>query len=121
MSEWLRQQFELWIERREARRLCAGCEILKEQLFRANNEKTQLLNQLIELTNPAKPIDTPIEEFKPIKPKMVPWHIRKSMLEAESRAEAKILKDQAPKQEVNDLEAEVMKLADEKLKEADNG
>jgi hypothetical protein len=121
MKEWLKLQFEAWIERREHHRLCETCEVLKEQLFISNTEKAKLLEQLIELTNPAKIEATPVEDYKPIQPKIVPWHIKKQMLEAESRAEAKILRDQKVNTKVDDLEEEVMKLAEEKLVGENNG
>ncbi len=118
MIEWIKLQFEAWIERRIQAKQCLTCEVLKEQLFIINTEKAKLLEQLIELTNPARPVEAIIEEYKPIMPKIVPWHIKKNMLEADARAEAEILRK---KKETEDLEAEVMKLADEKLVGENNG
>jgi hypothetical protein len=116
MIDWLKQQFESWIERRAQRRECLSCNTLRDQLFIANNEKQKLLESLIELTNPKQPELVKQEEFKPIPGKMIPWHLKKQMLEAESRASAKIAKERAAElgEANDDLEDELLKMADGK-------
>ena len=51
-----------------------------------------LLNRLL---NPVRDESAAIAttEFKPILPKYIPWGVKKQMLEAESRAQAKILRE----------------------------
>lgn len=71
--------------------ICKSCETLKQQLEIANFEKEKLLNRLLE-----KPIveEAPVQnELKPIQPRTVPWHVRKQMLENESRESARLLRD----------------------------
>jgi hypothetical protein len=116
MIDWLKQQFESWIERRAQRRECLSCNTLRDQLFIANNEKQKLLDTIVELTNPKQPVVEKQEEFKPIPGKMIPWHLKRQMLEAESRASAKIAKERAAELgEANDnLEDELLKMADDK-------
>lgn len=114
LIEWLKLKFDEWIERREKRRECTSCETLREQLFIANNEKQKLLEQLIEINNPKAAVQEE-KEFEPIQPRIVPWHIKRRMLEAESRKEAELLK--VKKEEISEanqkLEEEVMKLSNE--------
>jgi hypothetical protein len=115
MIDWLKQQFELYIERRQQAKECLSCNTLRDQLFIANNEKQKLLETIVELTHPKPEPTVAMQELKPIA-KTVPWHLKRQMLEAESRASAKIAKEKAAElHEANDsLEDELLKIADGK-------
>lgn len=80
---------------------CKSCETLREQLAHERFEKEQLLKALL----PAKEqVAAPIEEeYKPVKPKYIPWNQRQQLLEAEDRAKARILRNQS----TEDLEKEL--------------
>lgn len=67
---------------------CKSCETLKQQLHIANLEKEQLLNQLLDITKPRVYESVSPKEVDPIKPKVVPWHIRQRLLENASRERA---------------------------------
>lgn len=124
MLIWLKEQFELWLERREEARKCQTCEVLKEQLYIANNEKQKLLDQIIELTNPKELPQAEQQTFEPIKPRIVPWHVRKQLLEAEAREQARLLRDASNpdiQKSNQELEDELLKIAEENDKRINNG
>lgn len=77
--------------RRDSKSYCKSCETLREQLAVTNHEKKILLEQI--LVKPA-PIQQEREAPQPIGPKMVPWHIKRQMLEAEDRALAATIRRQ---------------------------
>lgn len=77
-----------WIDiRRESKNYCRSCETLREQLNMANHEKKVLLERLI---NPPMVVSDapPLEIPSPIIPKIIPWAVKKQMLEQEDRAKA---------------------------------
>lgn len=74
-------------------RHCESCETLRQQLELANYEKQQMLSKLLNKESPA-----PIIESQPIEvsvPKMIPWNVRKQMLEREDREKARSLRNAA--------------------------
>ena len=70
--------------------VCQSCEVLKNQLNISNLEKDKLLRKL--LGTPVEVTSVRDEELKPILPKMVPWNVRKQMLESEDREKAKLMR-----------------------------
>ncbi len=74
---------------------CKSCEMLQLQLDSANYERKQLLNTILELTNPKAEQSAPQIEQKIVQPKSIPWRVRQQMLETESRQAAGILRRQA--------------------------
>ena len=68
---------------------CNSCETLRGQLESVNFEKKILLDRLL---NPSVPVVQEKEEYEPIKPKNIPWIVRKQMLEAEDREKAKLMR-----------------------------
>jgi hypothetical protein len=105
MFGWLRELLEIKYEFRERRTrlttevkkdevICQSCETLKTQLEIANYEKSQLLGKL--LKEPEK--ESERTEAPPMNhvPRVVPWQVRRQMLEREDREKAKLLKN-APK------------------------
>ena len=70
-------------------RICSSCETLKQQLEIANYEKRELLNKLIK----PEPIQVEQPDFSQMRPKAVPWRVRREELEAEDRKRAQLLKE----------------------------
>lgn len=74
-------------------KVCQSCETLKMQLEAANYEKTLLIKALTDKPESETKIDT--SELKPIKPRVIPWHVRRQMLEKDDRAKALSMKNAA--------------------------
>lgn len=108
------QQFRNWLghkldphcehcqDLKDEQRLCLTCEVLKI-------ENARLLDLINKLTD--KPLATPIEEpdysnIKPIAPRHIPWHVKRSELEANDRAKAKSTAEaaNAPKSDITAIE-----------------
>lgn len=88
-------------EELERSRVCSSCEVLKSQLEIANHEKEQLLDRLVNPPIKHEPeIDT--SKIEPIKPRTIPWAIRKQMLEAEDKEKVRL-----EKQRLRELEEEI--------------
>lgn len=71
---------------------CSSCETLKQQLELSNFQNKQLLEKIL---HKDEPVHVEQIEMEPIKPKLVPWHVKRQLLEAEDRERAKILKEKA--------------------------
>lgn len=78
--------------------VCQSCEVLKVELDRANRDKEQLLNRVLELTKPSPPevkiINEPLETA-PVQlgKKHIPFAVRREMMQAEDREQARLLKE----------------------------
>ena len=86
--------------------VCQSCETLKQQLEIVNYEKRELLNKLIREPEPlAQP------DFSQMRPKAVPWNVRRQELEAEDRRKAQIIREKEKElksiSNVDDLEKEL--------------
>jgi len=98
MINWIHHLLEphcpFCADEREMRRVCQSCETLKHQLEVANYEKKILLNQIIELNKPQIPIPPTqtMLNLDEIRPKTVPWNVRRQMLEEEDRKKAQVLR-----------------------------
>lgn len=106
MFNWLRELLEIKYEYREKKLHCISCDTLKEQLTHANYEKEMLLKRIME--KPEAPVIEQKKEMTP--PRMIPWNVRRQMLEREDREKARLMRE-APKpdstQSVEDLEKEL--------------
>jgi len=71
-------------------RVCSSCETLKHQLEIANYEKRELLNKLIR--EPEQPVTNPVN-YNEIRPRTVPWNVKRQELEAEDRRRAQLMKE----------------------------
>jgi hypothetical protein len=92
------------LEERQEDKHCESCETLKEQLSIANHERELLLQRI--LTPAPREADRIMApEPQAVKPRTVPWNIRRQMLEQEDREKARILRE-AP-QPIADLEKEL--------------
>lgn len=75
-------------------KVCVSCETLKMQLSIANNEKKQLLESILSLTEKPKETVQPTVNLEALRPKAVTWSVRRQMLEAEDRKQAQLLAEQ---------------------------
>ena len=87
-------------------KMCNACEVLREEVSRLRLENDRLLDSIL------KPLveeneEVKNEEYKPIMPNMVPWRVRKHMLETEDRRKAQLMSE-APKPDINTLEKELL-------------
>ncbi len=88
---WKEQQMGSF-EIEKDKKVCESCETLRQQLEIANYEKSQLLATILHKPEPVK--DT--EPVAITKPRTIPWHVRRQMLETEDREKARIIRN-APK------------------------
>jgi len=83
-------------------RVCLSCETLRQQLEIVNYEKRELLNKLIR--EPEAPIQP---DFSQMKPRMIPWNVRRQELEAEDRKRAQLIREKEKELGINELEKEI--------------
>ena len=89
-------------------KVCKSCETLERQLEIANEDKKKLLEIILERNKISENDTTSKTETEPIKPRMIPWSVRKNLLEAEDREKARILRSQDPEQKkIEELEKEI--------------
>lgn len=87
---------------------CESCDVLQKQLEISNYEKKQLLEHILDFTKPRAEEIRVTREIEPIKPKAVPFSVRREMLEREDRVKAEILKQKEQEMKsIEDLEKEV--------------
>lgn len=94
-AEFKAKKFELNREVTTEKSICQSCETLKSQLEIANYEKKLLLNRLLEKPEPIEE-RTIAPELVAARPRAIPWHIKKQMLETEDREKARAMRE-APK------------------------
>jgi hypothetical protein len=119
-SEFKEKNFELTREVKQESTICQSCETLKKQLEISNYEKDRLLNRLLEKPE-VIPDRTIAPELTAVRPKMIPWHLRKQMLEREDREKARALRDAAKpdssnnpqSNEINKMKVDVTELEKE--------
>lgn len=84
-------------------KVCQSCETLRQQLEFSNYEKTQLLNKLLKEPEPEPKTEAP----QVTRPRSIPWHVRRQLLEQEDRVKAQRLRDVAkPDSEVAKVSTE---------------
>lgn len=126
LLEW----YQRWLEIRsiykreraeltQENKICASCETLKLQLEIANYEKQQLLNRLL-----APPVteERPVapEPTTVLRPRNVPWAVRRQMLEREDRIKAATLRNAAKPDSVATEELEKELNVAEQTRESEN-
>jgi len=79
-------------EEKQDNSVCASCETLKMQLEISNYEKKQLMDALLRPQVASVTIKDPILPEQ-IKPRTIPWAVRKQMLEAEDRVQARLIQE----------------------------
>jgi hypothetical protein len=80
---------------------CPVCEVLREQLAHERYEKEQLLKYILEPQPNLNSVSSGVadeNEPEPIRPRVIPWKVRREMLEAEDREKARILAKQKDEQ-----------------------
>ena len=105
MFGWFRELLEIRYEFKErkaqlnaATSVCQTCESLKFELERTSREKEQLLNRILELSKPVAPVEVRLPEPTTVQPiqlgkRHIPFAVRREMLEAEDREQARLLKE----------------------------
>lgn len=85
-------------EEREENKVCPSCEILKQQLEIANYDRRQMTKDLIDAYKPAPPAPPAAINYDEIKPRNIPFPVRRQMLEEEDRRKAIALRQNAESQ-----------------------
>lgn len=87
---------------------CKACEVYKEQIRVVNEEKRDLLDNILAMVNP-QTIPSVTTSPEPVKRLGMSWHQRRQILEAESKARARSMANQPQevKDEINKLEKEL--------------
>jgi len=122
MFNWLSELLTILDNHKSSKRElnnCLTCESLKMQLAIANDEKSKLLDRLL---NPLKQDEPKVDigELKPILPRTAlanSWRVKQQMLEAEDREKNKILKQNVSQSSitVDELEKELGIVEKERL------
>ena len=87
---------------------CKSCETLERQLEIANEDKKKLLEIILERNKVSENDNPPAFNYEQVKPKAIPWSVRRQLLEAEDREKARILNSQnREQQEITKLEKEI--------------
>ncbi len=84
LLDWYREYREI----KNETQICQTCEVLKQQVDILGIENRTLINKLTETKSE---VVQPIENPEPIRPRFVPWNVRRQALEAESRRAAQVL------------------------------
>ena len=84
---------------------CNVCEVLRSQLDKVESERRELLQKLLAQSEPPPSSQEREKELRPILPQHVPWRVRQQMLEAEYRAQARLMKEK--QKEISELEKEL--------------
>jgi|SRR4030095_10413180 len=89
LLKWYREYLEI----RDLKE-CQSCNTLREQLMMERENTRKLLDKIITPSAPPK-IEEPVPPSISV-PKVVPWHVKRQMLEQEDRIKAQALRN-APK------------------------
>lgn len=89
---WLHHIFNPHCEECAAERVCPSCEVLRRQLEIQNENNRQLTLAIVDLNKPIAPSESEksTKAPEPIR-SVMPWRVRKQMLQAEDRKQAEIL------------------------------
>ncbi len=101
-KQWIHHLFDPHCP--DCNRGCESCETLKQQLEIANEEKERLLSLFISKQQPVPTVHDNVEEPARVSGH-VSWRVRQSLLEAQSREEARLKAEKS--KEIADLEKEV--------------
>lgn len=84
-------RFLLFLLNKKGYENCKGCEVLREQLLIANEEKQLAINTLLDIMKPkvAEPIQT---QSTPVLAGPMPWARRRAILEEQERIKAQRMK-----------------------------
>lgn len=85
------------VEEALSSKVCKSCETLKMQLEVTNYEKRKLLDAVLEFNKSpeVKRADEQPANINEIKPRTIPWHVQRQMLEAEDRKKAAVMREVA--------------------------
>lgn len=85
-------------------RHCESCEILREQLYKSDEERKELLHRILDKDKVEPSVPTS-EEPRAITPQFTPWRVRQQMLEAEDHKAFVTMKNR--EKEIAELEKEL--------------
>jgi hypothetical protein len=71
---------------------CKGCEVLRQQLAIANDEKQRLTSTLLDIIKPKVYESAPVE-LEPVVPKYTTFTRRRAALEEAARDKARVMKE----------------------------
>lgn len=106
----IKQILRKWFDLEEP--MCESCRTLQMQLDSVNHERKQLLDTIIGFTRPAvEQRSVEQREIEPIKPKAIPWSVRRAELEKNARL---------TKEQMDKLAFETSQLENKVINEVDN-
>lgn len=92
---------------REESKICNSCELLKMEVARLTADNERLLERILEKPEPQPERLVAPEPTTQLRPRQVPWQVRRQMLEAEDRQRAVALNNAAKPQTTEELEKEL--------------
>ena len=81
----------------EIKPTCLACEARQLEINSLNRRLDSVLEHVFQPPSAMPQINVPQQEeedTKPVQPRIVPWHVRKKMLEEQDRAEARVIAEQ---------------------------
>jgi hypothetical protein len=107
-KHWIHHLINPHCDECQHERQCKSCETLKEQLVLANMEKKQMLETILSFNSPPARDNITINQEPPkdALDKLIPWRVRRQMLEAEDRERARLMKESESRR-IAELEEEV--------------
>lgn len=71
---------------------CQSCKTLHDVLNQVQEHNRILINTIVDMSKPVPAEEVPMKDMEPIKPRYVPWNVRKRMLEEQDRIKAEHMK-----------------------------
>lgn len=97
----------------EDSRICQSCETLKHQLEVMSYTQRELVKTITEISKPEVPVSNEVRDYEPIKPRTVPWQVKRQLLEEEDRVKARIISENEKLNKKLQEEASINKLESE--------
>ena len=95
------------MEEKEAEKVCDSCETLKFQIEKLRADNDKLLSRILEKPEIVQERLVAPEPTTQLRPRQVPWIVRRQMLEAEDRKKAQLLAQAPTPQTTDELEKEL--------------
>lgn len=127
LLDWYQQYLDIR-QAHKVEKVCESCETLRSQLATANHEKEILLARIMEKPEkePERTTAPPMQH--PLRPRAMPWGVKRQMLEQEDREKARAMREapkpdtitpEVTKEEIAEFEKEVKDA--ERLRETNTG
>lgn len=88
---------------KEAVKVCASCEVLKQELAIAHQNYRELLNRMTERAPEVEATLPP----QITRPKFIPWKVKREILEKEDRVKAQAMSNAPKPKSTEELEKEI--------------